>query len=347
MYDNQVARNLAQALAQTNIVDKHNGVAITCPLAPWTHAKGTDSKPSAAILTDNHDPRFNCFTCCQQSIGLLELIMRIGSYQKQYPKAVGLDLTTARNIAIWWEEHKPDPLEIAANEIVTAGGVMQSDDHAIVRPWGDAYLQRFMDARLCPYAYERGLTDDLIDLFELKYDVKQQRLVEPYRTFEGHLAGCHGRLMYNPPKLPDGTVDPDAPLRYFSYPNYYVGEDGGRNPSVWMGEHLIDVNQMLILTEGQFDKSQIYKAYPNVIASRSASISAAMFHRIRNARYLVTYYDVGTGGDLARERVMKLKGKHTKVYHLSPLVNEGYEDAGETPHELIAQQIQYLTGGWY
>lgn len=338
--DNQTAHALAKALGAHTVVNKHNGVALTCPLAPWTHAKGKDSKPSAAILTDNNDVRFNCFTCCQHSIGVLELAIRISAYQSQNPKPVSMDLTAVRNTAIWWEEHKPDPLEIAANEIA-ATGHLQGHDYQEVRPWGENYLNRFIDARLAPYAYQRGLTDDLIDKMEVKFDVKQQRLVEPYRTFDGALAGCHGRYIH-----PTDPNDPDAPLRYFSYPNYFVGEDGGRNPMVWMGENLVDVNYMLVLTEGQFDKSQIYKAYPNVLASRSASISAAMFHRIRNARYLVTYYDVGTGGDLARQRVMELKSKHTTVYHLNPLTHEGYEDAGETPHELIAQQIQNLTGGW-
>lgn len=274
--------------------------------------------------------------------------MRIAGYQSAHPKSVPYDIATARKIAIWWEEHKPDPLEVAANEIACTGH-MQAHEHALVRPWDESYLNRFVDARLSLYAYQRLLTDELIDLFEIKYDMKQQRLVQPYRTFTGELAGCHGRLIYNPPLLADGTVDPNAPLRYYSYPNKWVGTgegDGGRNPMVWMGENLADINHMLVLTEGQFDQTQIYKAYPNVIASRSASISAAMFHRIRNARYLVTYYDVGTGGDLARKRVMELKGKHTKVYHLQPLTQHGYEDAGETPHELIRQQIETLTGGW-
>ncbi|MGI4990989.1 hypothetical protein ACRXCV_00025 (plasmid) [Halobacteriovorax sp. GFR7] len=343
--DNQTALALATALGAKSTVNKHNGVALQCPLAPWTHAKGTDSKPSAAILTDHNDARFNCFTCCQQSIGLLELVMRIGNYQATDPKAVPIDLSAARNIAIWWEEHKPDPLEIAANEI-NQFGHMQSHDHKVFRPWGENYLTRFLDGRLSFYAYERGLTDELIDLFEIKYDQKQQRLVQPYRTFDGQLAGCHGRLTYNPPSLPDGSADPEAPLRYYSYANPFVGEDGGRNPQVWMGENLVDVNELLVLTEGQFDQTQIYKAHPNVLASRSASISAAMFNRIKNARYLVSYYDVGTGGDLARQRIMELKSKYTKVYHLHPLTKEGYDDAGETPHELIAQQLQQLTGGW-
>lgn len=338
--DNQTALALATALGVQTTVNKHNGLAVTCPLAPWTHAKGKDSKPSAAILTDHNDARFNCFTCCQKSIGLLELVMRIGNYQAQHPKPVSMDISAARKVAIWYEEHKPDPLEIAANEIACTGH-MVGHEQKVFRPWGENYLERFIDARLSYYAYERGLTDELIDLMEIKFDVKQQRLVEPYRSFDGQLAGCHGRYIH-----PTDPNDPNAPLRYYSYANHYVGEDGGRNPQVWMGENLVDINHMLVLTEGQFDKSQIYKAYPNVLASRSASISAAMFNRIKNARYLVTYYDVGTGGDLARQRIMELKSKHTKVYHLNPLTNEGYEDAGETPHELIAQQIHNLTGGW-
>ena len=338
--DNQTVRAMAKALGIQTIVDKHNGIAVTCPLAPWTHAKGTDSKPSAALLTDNNDARFNCFTCCQHSIGLLELVIRIGSNQSTNPKSIPMDLSAARQMAVWWEEHKPDPLEIAANEI-TCTGHMQAHEQKAIRPWGEDYLNRFIDGKLSMYAYERGLTDELIDLFEVKFDVKQQRLVEAYRTFDGQLIGCHGRYIHK-----TDPNDPNAPLRYYSYPNHKVGEDGGRNPSVWMGENLCDINQLLVLTEGQFDRSQIYKAYPNVLASRSASISAGMFHRIRNARFLVTYYDVGTGGDLARQRIMELKSKHTKVLHLNPLTNEGYEDAGETPHQLIAQQIENLTGGW-
>ena len=343
--DIATARSLAVALGQSNIVDKHNGVALTCPLAPWTHAKGTDSKPSAAVLTDNNDVRFNCFTCCQHSIGLLELSMRISTYQATAPKSVPMDLSAVRNIAIWWEEHKPDPLEVAANEIAQTGE-LQSLAQNPIRPWSEQYLDRYINGRLSMYAYDRGLDDALIDLMEIKFDVKQQRLVEPYRTFDGHLAGCHGRYIHNHPRLPDGTVDPDVPLRYFSYPNYQVGEDGGRNPSVWMGENLCDLNELVVLTEGQFDKSQIYKAHPNVLASRSASISVAMFNRIKHARFLVTYYDVGTGGDIARARIMEMKHKHTKVMHLHPIVNEGYEDAGETPHDLIRQQLLNITGGW-
>jgi DNA primase len=324
--DAELAGSLIEALGS---VPTYRGDKVSCPcvLAPWTHAKGQDSNPSGAIIVDDKGARYNCFSCTPKSIPVLELLLQVRQHQILQPLAK-IDLEAARQIVIHAEQMKQDPLVEAANEIAEFGAFQPKQVDEPFKPWPEHWLQSFAPAHGLPYAYERGLTDELIAKLELKYDRYQQRLCEPYRTFDGQLAGFHGRLI--------GGIEG---LRYYAY------DCGvGRNPHVWMGEHLCDINYPIVLTEGQFDKSQIYQAYPNVLASRSASISGQMMRRLHRAKWLITMYDHGTGGDNARSYITRNVDPSVKVYHLKTPSQE--VDYGDMPPSFIHQQLAPILGAW-
>jgi hypothetical protein len=256
-------------------------------------------------------------------MNLTDLMMLIGSYVSQDGSNYhNVDLKAAMDIVLSEDDYIDDPLAA----IIAGFTDYESDEcnhEVVLSEFPESWLNSFSSAKGLPYAYSRGLTDEIIDAFGVKYDSFQKRICFPMRDFGGVLRGLHGRAISN-----------DNDLRYYNY-EY----EGKRNPSVWVGEHLCDLNKPVVLTEGFFDQTQIYQAYPNVLASRSSSISEDMFKRIEGANWLITYYDYGVGGDKARAAIDKRLGGR-RITHFAPTEQE--DDAGNTPVSVIREALDSL-----
>ena len=80
----------------------------------------------------------------------------------------------------------------------------------------------------------------------------------------------------------------------------------------------------MVLTEGPFDLAKVSLVYPAVMASMTASLSAGKLKRLRDATCLVTFYDYGHGGDLARQRLSEWAWReHVPISHVTPSEADG------------------------
>ncbi|MDH5184983.1 MAG: hypothetical protein OEX12_13960 [Gammaproteobacteria bacterium] len=295
-------------------------VTTPCLLAPWRHDGGKDGSPSAGITkTAVEHSKYNCFTCGFKG-NLLLLVTTIHQYQKSSPAKYAIDLKTAMVLVMAEDDDLDDPLVAGLAGLGDDYDTVkyQHNDPVELHDFDEDWLSSFPSAKGLPYAYERGLTDEIIDLFEIKYDSYQRRLSFPIRDFEGALRGLHGR---------DVTNQND--LRYYSY-----AYKDKRNPSVWIGENLVDLAHPVCVTEGMIDMTQIWKAHPNVLASKSSAMSWAMLERIRDADVIITAYDLGVGGDKGRSTIENHFPEKT-IVHLTP--HPMYGDFGATPDLVIKE----------
>ncbi len=136
--------------------------------------------------------------------------------------------------------------------------------------------------------------------------------------------GVHGRAV-------DKGVEP----RYYAYPRN-GNPEGVRNPDIWMGEHHSNLDEPVILTEGQFDYAKVFYWYENVLAGLTTQLTEAKLRRIEDASKIITIFDYGLGGDNGRELISK-KFKHCPVKHL--YVPEEYGDLGNMPDYLVKELL--------
>ena len=104
----------------------------------------------------------------------------------------------------------------------------------------------------------------------------------------------------------------------------------------------MNLDSPLVLVEGPFDYTSVYRAYPNVVASFTSGLSVEKCKRLGLASELITFYDHGSGGDAARKRLDEVFPK-LPITHLIP--TEQQEDPGnmslEEIQELLTEYVPF------
>jgi len=271
-----------------------------------------------------------------------------------------VNLPMLRALTIQEAENVYDDLEVAAYDLQGKNpDGSDADFHGEIRTkeWPEEFLLNFVPVtendEAHRYCAVRGIPDVVLDYLGMVWDPKRRRVAFPIRDENWALVGLHGRLIddYYPlrpeweghpdPEMllnqnPDCIMQPERepPLRYFAYEC-----EGVRNSHIWCNQHLIDMSQPVIITEGNFDYAKIMAAgYYNVLGSRSAGIHGTMMLYLSKAQDIITYYDRGVGGDTARARVDSyFKGTGRRVRHCIP--SELDDDAGNTPVCVIQDNL--------
>lgn len=284
--------------------NREGWVQAECPLAKWAHEKGTDNSPSFGIrIKPEAISTAHCFSC-NFSGDLMDLVLDIGSH-------LGVDNDPTLNL--------PGALELLADE--EEGALLEIPDweegkqgppETVV--WPESVLKGYVnawDVELAKqYLLTRGVAQEGALDWQLIWDGDDKRVVFPIRDWDGNLTGCHGR-----------SVVPGAKLRYLSY-----GHKGQRNMLVWFGEHAVDPEKPVILTESVFDLLRLVNVYPNVLAALSAGLSKFKVDRVGGFPEYLSWFDYGKGGEVSRNALDKyLPG----CRHITPTEEE--DDAGATP----------------
>lgn len=93
--DRDGIQRFLDALGAENIRDDGEWLHCSCPLAPWLHSKGTDSRPSFGIRVNESGPSgWYCFSC-DMGGSLPRLIHALWWNSEEYPSEAG---------AVFWDE---------------------------------------------------------------------------------------------------------------------------------------------------------------------------------------------------------------------------------------------------
>lgn len=302
------------ALGGTVTNTSNTWVTCTCVMAKWLHSGGVDNHPSSGMtIKQSEESRYNCYSCGTK-----------GTAYELY-RAVKLANGGASSTLNFKEAL--DVLTFDDDEdnfnIVIPDYEKEINKYQGLHDFSEVFYNEFDLAYDHPYVVYRGITHELAKELDVRVDTYRNRILFPIRDWEGVLMGVHGR-----------TFLEDVEPRYYSYPY-----EGRRNPDVFMGEHHTNLDEPIILVEGQFDYAKVYPYYQNVLSSQTTSIQDNKLKRISTASEIITIFDRGVGGDLGREKVSKYF-KTIPVTHIE--VPEPYGDLGEMGDADVYELLQSI-----
>jgi hypothetical protein len=222
----------------------------SCPLAPWTHAKGHDHQPSFGLNVESG--RFNCFSC-GASGSLSYLASTVLAFLQQTPERMGLyDFKTAYEI-----------LDGAELDFESLPDFTEFDPQQVFEPWPEWWLDMFEPVALnkaaSAYLAKREVPPSLQVQMELRWDSVRDMVVCPYRTAFGKFAGARGRC-----------IDPSRPKNEQHHDYKYKSQNNSK--LIWYNEQALQNDGPIIVVEGQFDVMHLLQVTPNVVGNLTAKI---------------------------------------------------------------------------
>jgi DNA primase len=228
--------------------------SLSCPFAHKTHAGGTDNHPSGYIV----DGKYFCFSCKKYAPLWLffdEIYRDTGN-----PKLVDI-------VLYYLDKHEKS---------VDVDAIFTKKSTKEMLPYSPLFLKLFQTGEcdeVRNYLASRGISLDLISLYQLKYDPERRRVVFPI-LIQGELFGAQGR-----------STDPKAELKYLNYWHFRKSEVLGGL------DNLSSPVTMVLLVEGYMGLLKAKTLLPevNVLCSFGSLISEhqARYLSRMNARILV------------------------------------------------------------
>ena len=192
-------------------------VAGTCPLAQWTHSKGSDTRPSFVAFTEGKygDPTYACQGCHEKG-SMRELLMFLWTKGRDtYHWIELLDEGVTIEEALVESERQMKSFTTANRQGFATRSIDRPEQAAPIpqvgtdgRPFYDYKCLEEADAvpeipweefephakSIPKYALDRGLTIETCKEWELGHDKKGKRLLFPIRNRKGVLVAISGRL---------------------------------------------------------------------------------------------------------------------------------------------------------
>jgi hypothetical protein len=287
-----------------------------CPLAPWTHKKGTDNNPSFGIrLPEGDNPHYNCFSCGGGSVPDLVNAMAMHTTSST-PKVYGLDLKTAFQILSEADCDAPVPLPEYSEF---------SNHHTQqFEEWPAHFIESFVRWNYAPVAVEylkaRGVTSAQAQRFNIRFDSKREMMVFPYTNVYGKLAGARGRSIHGGKGM-GGHYD-------------YTWNNRNNAQLTWYNENALNANEPIVIVEGQMDCIAVDKVYPHVMANLTAKPSPAKLQKLLQAPMVILFNDNDETGKIANTKYITQLIKHSvpyKVVHYPELLDSAGQPLKQDP----------------
>ena len=320
-------------LAKMKIGPTH--IQVTCPY----HSDGMERKPSAGIRKE--DGIFHCFACGEVH-SLPEVISHC--FEKDDGGVYGMqwllkNFSVAakgdnRNVRFDFSRSGIDfNSNIGRDGVSSVSRGGRVDDRLSVLYVSEEELEKYRYVH--PYMYERGLTDEVIELFDIGYDRDMQAITFPVRDIHGNCLFVARRSIktkfFN---YPEGVEKPLYGLYELNrkYPPFLTDVCGQKPRS-----HPTEV----IVTESMFDALSFWTIGKDAVALNGLG-NELQFKQLRelSCRTIILATDMDETGLRARERI-RMNMQNTKIIgeYFFP---KGCKDANDcTKEQLKNLQIVY------
>ena len=320
-------------LAKMKIGPTH--IQVTCPY----HSDGMERKPSAGIRKE--DGIFHCFACGEVH-SLPEVISHC--FEKDDGGVYGMqwllkNFSVAakgdnRNVRFDFSRSGIDfNSNIGRDGVSSVSRGGRVDDRLSVLYVSEEELEKYRYVH--PYMYERGLTDEVIELFDIGYDRDMQAITFPVRDIHGNCLFVARRSIktkfFN---YPEGVEKPLYGLYELNrkYPPFLTDVCGQKPRS-----HPTEV----IVTESMFDALSFWTIGKDAVALNGLG-NELQFKQLRelSCRTIILATDMDETGLRARERI-RMNMQNTKIIgeYFFPT---GCKDANDcTKEQLKNLQIVY------
>lgn len=288
-----------------------NDIQVCCPY----HAGGMERKPSAGIRKT--DGKFHCFAC-----GEIHELYEVISYcfGKDDPLGkFGWNWLLKNFATVQIENRKPFDLNISRHKTKKKIQYVSEEE-----------LDRYRYTH--PYMYKRGLTDDVIERFDIGYDKNTRCITFPIRDISGNALFIARRSVatkyFN---YPEGVEKPLYGL-YEYHKLYTTRIVGGRCNG--KTEFLRRLNEVIVC-ESMLDALSFWVVNKPAVALNGTG-SELQFKQLRElpCRKLILCTDSDKAGMQAREKIRKNVSNKIITEYILP---HGRKDANEcTIEELQA-----------
>ena len=294
-------------------------IQICCPY----HANGLERRPSAGIRKDNGI--FHCFAC-NEVHELPEVISYCFGYTDDVIGKFGWQWLL-RNFATVQVEERKD-VEIDFNRGRNSIHDMGNKDY-VSETELDSY--RYFH----PYMYKRGLTDEVIELFDIGYDRNTDCITFPVRDIHGNCLFIARRSVktkfFN---YPEGVEKP-----LYGLYEYYKDIHDKTYVGTWMGQEITSGKYELqslpvIVCESMLDALSFWTVGKYAVALNGLG-NELQFKQLRElpCRKIILATDSDEAGMKARDRIRKNVPNKLITQYIFP---KGRKDANEcTKEELM------------
>ncbi len=302
----------------TKIKDSGADIMVQCPY----HSGGQERRPSAGIRKS--DGMFHCFAC-NETHTLPEVISHcfgkdaVGSFGWQW---------LIKNFVTVKVEERPD-----INLLMYRRNDEIESDMSKLNYVSDEELDKYRYYH--PYMYERGLTDDIIDLFDIGYDSATQCITFPVRDIEGHCLFVARRSVnskyFNYPK---GVEKPLYGLyELYRYGMFYAAN--GRKAT-----KKAPVFTEVIVCESMLDALKFWVSGKYAVALNGLG-NELQFKQLRDlpCRKIIVATDMDDRGLAARENIKnRLRGVKLVSEYFFPV---GRKDANDCTVSELVNLVDY------
>lgn len=293
------------------IEDRGEWVSTHCPLAPWTHANGTDKKISFGIKVNQYSESvFNCYACKSKGT-VSHLLKRLESYTG--------------------EDYRSLIEEVEDNEYL-GGSIPEWDrrnsydsvQKGIGEPLSEDYLDIYDPAEGHWYLQDRGIDDETSRILRLCVDPDNkgvERILFPVFSPDGGFYGYTGRAT-----VPD--VEPRI-RDYFGLPKRHL----------LLGAERIDTSKhdFVILVEGLFDYARFVSYGFPVVAALHSGLTPEQSRILKDFSLPVyVFYDNDDAGRQGRKAVA-----HSLRNHV-PVMKVRYPLGVKDPDELTKEEALHM-----
>ena len=305
-----------------NLIQKHKDgpthIQICCPY----HSNGMERRPSAGLRKS--DGIFHCFAC-NETHSLFEVISHCFGHDDDVVGKFGWQWLLKNFATVQVEERKSVPLDFYRNNKLSR---TNSSTNYVTEEELDKY--RYFH----PYMYKRGLTDEIIELFDIGYDVSTKSITFPVKDINGNCLFIARRSVVS---------------KFFNYP------EGVEKPLYGLYElHTVSMEYCGRTVEGIV----VRNGYPNEIIVCESMLDALSFWTVGKyavalngveselqikqlkelpCRKIILATDSDEKGMLARQRIRKKIGNRKLITEY--IFPKGRKDANEcTKEELMKLQ---------
>lgn len=263
-------------------------IQICCPY----HNGGKERRPSAGIRKE--DGLFHCFACGEVH-SLQEVISYCFGHTDDVIGVFGWKWLLKNFATVQVEERKDVELDFARNSRTISVSGNNSDIDGHIHYIGEKELDSYRYTH--PYMYERGLTDEIIDLFNIGYDKDTRSITFPVRDIQGNCLFVARRSVqskfYNYPK---GVEKPLYGLYEYNQ-EYYSRVDS---------EKELNNRYEVIVCEGMFDALSCW-VYGKYAVALNGTGNELQFKQLRElpCRKLILATDNDSAGIHARNRIRR------------------------------------------
>lgn len=176
--------------------EDNDNIAITCPI----HKGGHERRPSCYVFANDKHPEVengwvHCFTC-GYSVPMYQFIADLFNQSSD-----------------WGKEWLKENCELAfISEVQYLPEIVLSNSKKLVEFMDDSVLDEYRQYH--PYMWERKLTKEVVDFFEVGYDAKQDMITFPVRDEYGRLVFITKRhTKFKRFEIPEGV---DKPLYLYN-----------------------------------------------------------------------------------------------------------------------------------